>query len=315
MPIGLPRCAVRMEGSPLDDPLDLRRLRAFIAVAERGHFGRAAEALHITQPALSRQVQALESQLGVVLLERGGRGAQLTPAGEQLLADGRLLLGEARAATHRARRVARGAVHLTVGFRAGVPVAPTLRALAARRPDVSADVRSLEHDDQLTAVLDGSVDVAYVRSAPHTDGLALKRLWDEPRVVVLPATHAFAGRPSVERSELEGERLLGWGGTRAEAGLPGPPVRTVSEKLAQVAAGRGLAVLPATAARVISAELELVVRPTSGFPADEVALAWAAGNRSDVLIAFLAAADEAVAEQRRAATAAEPAREPGRAAV
>jgi DNA-binding transcriptional LysR family regulator len=293
-----------MDGAAPFDELDLRRLRAFVAVAEREHFSRAAEALHITQPALSRQVKALEAQLGLVLLERGSGGVRLTPAGQQLLGDARTVLGEAQAAVRRARRVARGDAHLTVGFRSGVPVAPALRALAARRPDVTADVRSLEYDDQLAAVLDGTVDVAYVRGDAEADGVATQPLWREPRVVILPEAHPLAAHPVIARNALAGERLLGWGGAQAEVGLPGPPVRTVAEKLAQVAAGRGLAVLPRSAAHGAAEDAGLVVRPTVGFPEDEVALAWSAGNRADPVPAFLEAAETVVDDQRRLARAA-----------
>lgn len=87
--------------------LDLRKVRYFLAVAEQLNFGRAAEALHIAQPVLSRQVRALERDLGAALFVRGPRGTALTPAGEQLLADAPGLIDEAAAIRRRVARAAR----------------------------------------------------------------------------------------------------------------------------------------------------------------------------------------------------------------
>jgi DNA-binding transcriptional LysR family regulator len=96
--------------------VDLRKVRYFVAVAERLHFGRAAEALHVAQPVLSRQIRALESELKAQLFVRDRRGTELTAAGRQLLADARPLLAQADALRRRVGRAARGATTFTVGF-------------------------------------------------------------------------------------------------------------------------------------------------------------------------------------------------------
>ena len=88
--------------------LDMRKLRYFVAVAERLHFGRAAAALYIGQPALSRQIRQFEQELGVELFERSSRQVRLTPAGQRLAEDGARLLADGDAAVARARRAAAG---------------------------------------------------------------------------------------------------------------------------------------------------------------------------------------------------------------
>src|SRR4051794_25854294 len=122
------------------------RLRAFVAVADHRGFGRAAEHLRVTQPALTKQIQALERELGGVLFTRGRRGAELTSFGATLLPQARALVTEAYEFTQRARRLARGEVgHLTVGFGLStIDIAP--RAVAAfrqQRPEVEVSLEDL----------------------------------------------------------------------------------------------------------------------------------------------------------------------------
>src|SRR6266498_3542983 len=142
--------------------LDLRKLRYFVAVADRLHFGRAADELHIAQPALSRQIRALEQDLGASLFTRDRHGVALTDAGRQLLADAGPLLASAHAVRRRVSVAAHGS-RLVVGFRTGIPVIPATQAFEARHPDVVVDVQRIEWDDQAAMLLDGRVDVGYVR--------------------------------------------------------------------------------------------------------------------------------------------------------
>ena len=100
--------------------LDLRKLRYFVAVADTLHFGRAADELHIAQPALSRQIRALEHDLGTPLFTRDSHGVALTDAGRQLLTDAGPLLASAHAVRRRVTVAARGSQRLMVGFRAGI---------------------------------------------------------------------------------------------------------------------------------------------------------------------------------------------------
>jgi DNA-binding transcriptional LysR family regulator len=100
--------------------LDLRKLRYFVTVAERLHFGQAAAALYITQPALSRQIRQLEQELNVELLERTSRQVSLTAAGKRLAEDGSRLLAASQAAIDQARRAGQGEQSLTLGFMLGM---------------------------------------------------------------------------------------------------------------------------------------------------------------------------------------------------
>jgi DNA-binding transcriptional LysR family regulator len=114
--------------------LDLRRLRYFVAVADRLNFGRAAEALHIAQPVLSRQVRALEQELKVQLFERGNRATRLTPAGEALLDEARPLLAAADTVRRKVRDAAAGQRTFAVGFMPGLIVTPAVRELSRTAP-------------------------------------------------------------------------------------------------------------------------------------------------------------------------------------
>src|SRR3984957_6132580 len=137
--------------------LDLRKLRYFVAVADKLHFGRAADELHIAQPALSRQIRALEHDLGTPLLTRDSHGVALTAAGRQLLTDAGPLLAPAPAVPRRGDVAAPGGQRLMVVFRAGIPVSPAVREFATRLPDVIVDVQRIEWDDQASMLLDGRI--------------------------------------------------------------------------------------------------------------------------------------------------------------
>src|ERR1700712_4549767 len=108
--------------------LDLRKLRYFVAVADHRHFGRAAEQLYIAQPVLSRQIRALEQELGCALLVRTTRNVQLTPAGEQLQEEARGLFASVDSAVRHVHEVARGVERLVVGFAPGLHVSEAMVA-------------------------------------------------------------------------------------------------------------------------------------------------------------------------------------------
>src|SRR6202020_3023791 len=149
----------RVAGRERAVDLDLRKMRYFVAVAEQLNFGRAAQELHIAQPVLSRQIRALEHDLGTPLLTRDSHGVELTDAGRQLLADAGPLLASAPAVRRRVTAAARGSQRLMVGFRAGIAVTPAVRLFADRHPDVLVDVQRIEWDDQAPILLAGRIDV------------------------------------------------------------------------------------------------------------------------------------------------------------
>jgi len=279
--------------------LDLRKLRYFVAVAGRLHFGRAADDLHIAQPVLSRQIRALEHDLGAALLTRDSHGVTLTDAGEQLLADAGPLLASADAARRRVTLAARGGRRLMVGFRAGVAVAPAIQQFADQHPDVVVDVERIEGDDQAAKLLDGRIDIGYVRLPIDETGLRVIPVYTEPRVAVLPTGHRLAGKEQITEADLAGEPLL-WdsdSSTQPTQRLhpnAGYLVRGVDETLEHVAAGRGISFL-ARSATVFYSHPNISYVPVSDVAPDQVCLAVAASRTSSLVDDFVAAAQAAAA--------------------
>ncbi|MEU9152334.1 LysR substrate-binding domain-containing protein [Streptomyces sp. NPDC048417] len=274
--------------------LDLRKLRYFVAVADRLHFGRAADELHIAQPVLSRQIRALEQDLGASLFTRDRHGVELTDAGRQLLADAGPLLASTHAVRRRVSAAASGKRRLMVGFRAGIAVIPAARAFEDRHPDVVVDVQRIEGDDQAAMLLDGRIDVGYVRLPIDEAGLRVTPLYTEPRVAVLPAGHRLAGKEEVTEADLAGETLV-WRGdpstqpTKRPLPNAGYPVRGVDETLEHVAAGRGISFL-ARSASVFYSHPDVVYVPIRDLAPDQVCLAVAASHTSPVVDDFVTVA-------------------------
>jgi len=277
--------------------LDLRKVRYFVAVADTLHFGRAAEQLHIAQPALSRQIRALEQDLGAALFTRDSHGVVLTDAGTQLLTDAAPLLASADAARRRVTAAARGDQRLMVGFRAGIAVTPAIQQFATRHPDVRVDVQRIEADEQAGMLLDGRIDIGYVRLPIDEAGLRVVPLYTEPRVAVLPTGHRLAGKEEVTEADLAGEPLL-WHAdastqpTRRPHLNAGYLVRGVDETLEHVAAGRGISFL-ARSATVFYTHPEVTYVPVRDLAPDQVCLAVATSHRSPVVADFFTAAQAA----------------------
>ncbi|WP_066956907.1 LysR family transcriptional regulator [Streptomyces lushanensis] len=276
--------------------VDLRKIRYFVAVAERLHFGRAAEELHIAQPVLSRQIKALESDLKVRLFRRDRRGTELTPAGEQLLADARPLLASAAAMRRRAVRAARVTDTFTVGFMPGLIVTDAVRTLAGRHPGLDIDVVRTSWEDQADVVRDGRVDVGYVRMPIDPTGVETVPLLTEQRVVVLPGDHPLSGKESVGIADLADEHLLQnpdavpeWRDLVAARGgrerRSQPLIRTTEEKLEQVAARRGVVVLPLSTA-LFYTRPDICHVPVDDIPPSHVRLAWAGGRHRGLVEEF-----------------------------
>ncbi|MFC4531840.1 LysR substrate-binding domain-containing protein [Sphaerisporangium dianthi] len=245
------------------------QIRLFLALAEELHFGRAAARLCMTQPALSRQIQALERRLGVPLFVREGRAVRLSDAGHALR-------GEAQAvvdATHRLREKADQWVrtltgHLVVGTFAAesaMPYAqPILRNLRTRHPHLSIEVRTSNVTCHLTQLLEGRVDVAFLRP-PVPAGVQLLRLSSEPRVACVSADDPLAGRDSVSVTDFAGHTFPDyppqiprpWRNHWAEDPRPdGTPVRygpvfhDLEDLLLAIARGEVVSFIPEAARRL-----------------------------------------------------------------
>jgi DNA-binding transcriptional LysR family regulator len=154
--------------------MELRHLRYFVAVGEEQHYGRAAERLHLAQPALSRQIQNLEEEIGVTLFERLPRGVKISAAGASFLDDARRILQQVNEATMRAARVARGQSGvLRVGFTESASwhgvVPDSFRQLRQRQPDVELQLYPTASLEQIEAVRAGRLDAGFVFSMPKAD--------------------------------------------------------------------------------------------------------------------------------------------------
>ncbi|MEM7025930.1 MAG: LysR family transcriptional regulator [Pseudomonadota bacterium] len=164
--------------------MELRHLRYFAVVAEELNIGRAAERLHIVQPALSRQMQALESELEVVLFDRLPRGIRLTPAGEQLALDTERILADVEDTADRVARTARGELGaLTIGFvdtmSWGGMIPATLQRLQRDHPGIRLRTMDLRSIDQQMAIRQGRIDA----------GFCFYRDRDDPTISGMPVTH------------------------------------------------------------------------------------------------------------------------------
>ncbi|MFZ5956907.1 LysR substrate-binding domain-containing protein [Pseudomonas sp. QL9] len=186
--------------------MELRHLRYFIAVAEELHFGRAAEALGISQPPLSQQIQALEEEIGARLLERTNRRVALTEAGRLFLDEARQVLAQVDRAVLLARRAHQGELgELRIGFTASAPFTSTIpRSIHAFRqayPEVHLDLQEMSSRQVVEALLEERLHVGVIRSFALPESLEAVELFSEPLVAILRADHPLAAE-SVEGLEM-----------------------------------------------------------------------------------------------------------------
>jgi DNA-binding transcriptional LysR family regulator len=250
--------------------MELRQLRAFVAVAEDGTFTRAAERLGVVQPAVSQAVSRLEAELGLVLVERTSRRVALTGAGAAFLP-------EARGVLARLERAERAAADLAAGETGVVRLASTagapelVHALAARlsaaHPGVRIELARSRRSSKLRAVLDGEIDVALVHSAPPTPGIAFTEVWSEAWRVVAAAGHPRAAGDSVPLAVLARDPLVlvageGTAGVRDQfvaicrdagfAPVLAPEQATLGDALVEIAQSTAWTMLRASNARDIA---------------------------------------------------------------
>jgi len=195
--------------------MELRHLRYFVAVAEELSFTRAAERLHIGQPPLSQQIQALEHEIGARLFERNKRRVLLTEAGRLFLADARRVLALSDQAKETARRAHLGeAGELRVGFTFSTPFTPlfakVVRRYRQRYPDVLLTFHEVATQPQLTRIEARELDVGFVRPAsmPLPRSVALTMLRRDPLRLVLPAGSPLARKKTITVKDLAGSAFV-----------------------------------------------------------------------------------------------------------
>ncbi|PXX68774.1 DNA-binding transcriptional LysR family regulator [Nocardia tenerifensis] len=261
--------------------LDLRKLRYFVTVAERRHFGRAAEQLYIAQPVLSRQIRAFEQELDCTLFVRTTRSVELTAAGQQLYEEAQGILTTVDSAVRRVHDIDRGVRRLVVAFSTGLHVSEAIRAFAARHPDVETDVVPARWWEREAPLRDGRAQVGYLRRPFDESGLRVIPIGHEPRVACLPATHPLADRAELTLADLHGERMLD---------VPNRRTTSLEEKFELIASGQGITLIPLSVARSY-ARPDLVHITVTDAPVAEACLAAVADRREKLLRDFLAIAE------------------------
>jgi DNA-binding transcriptional LysR family regulator len=196
----------------MSEPLELRHLRYFIAVAEELHFSRAAKRLHIAQPPLSQQIRKLEHFIGHPLFTRNSRTVALTQAGETLLERSRYILRRLDDDLETVRRVGRGEIGtLTIGF-IGSSMLTVLPALIGnyrkRFAKVDLRLRELTTSSLVDAIRQGAVDLGFLRDAGPTEGLIVENVLAERFVIALAKKHPLANRKRISLPDLKNEPLI-----------------------------------------------------------------------------------------------------------
>jgi DNA-binding transcriptional LysR family regulator len=285
--------------------MEFRQLRYFVTVAQELHFGRAAELLDITQPALSKQIRVLETELGIQLFTRTKRTVKLTKPGEVFLEQARQLLQQADKAIKLTQRTALGEVgRLIVGFTATATytVLPVLIGrFRAIYPQIEVEMLELSTEAQVTALNRGEIDLGFLHPPIDSRGLELNPILAEEFVAVLPKQHHLASKKLLSLKDLAGESFIlhprsegpflydGFLKLCYQAGFQPQIVKEVNAhqtRICLVAAGMGITFIPAGLQP--SVNQDLVCKPTENLGMKlEFAAAWRSVVTAPVLQEFI----------------------------
>ena len=277
--------------------MDLRQLRYLVAVAEYGSFTRAAEAVHIAQPAISQQIRKLEDELGLALVERTTRRVSLTDAGELLVVRARRIMAELETAQielESLRGVYTG--HLTIGAMhtmGPVDLSLALAEFTERHPNVQLTVREQTSEEMAAMLRVDELDLAFlsVTERVESHGLGLQQLVSEELVVLLPPQHRLAGRRQVKMAELQGEAFISFregarlrellvGAARAAGFEPRVTLESNESQRVRrlVSRGLGVAILPRSDGEDPGADVAVAKLIEPALSRD-ITLAWREGRR------------------------------------
>ena len=279
--------------------MTLTELKYIVAVARERHFGRAAEACHVSQPTLSVAIRKLEDELGVTLFERGGAEVSVTPVGQRIVEQAQRVLDETaalREIAEQGRDPLAGALRVGVIYTIGPYLLPRMmRHVIEDAPQMPLLLQENFTVRLLELLRQGDIDVAILAEPFPDQGFATCALYDEPFVVAVPREHPLAGRRAIASAELKRETmlLLGTGHcfrdqvlevcpelsrySQASAGIQktfeGSSLETIRH---MVAAGVGITALPITAMPETTPEHPLVnyVPFDKPVPDRRVVLAW-----------------------------------------
>ena len=287
--------------------MELRHLRYFIGVAEEENVSRAALKLHVSQPALSRQIRDLEEELGFSLLERSAKSVRLTEAGRAFLIEARAVLQRAEEAVRAARAIARGETgELHVGYAPSLTariLPPTLRAFQAESPNVRVRLHDFSTEEMLAGLREGKLQIAFiVRLAPALlRGLRFEELTRDPMCLAVSPKHPLAERRTVTLAEVAREPLITYSrkeypdahenlaamfaAIKSKARIV-EEHDSVSSLIAAVEAGNGVAIAPQSLSCMAGPRLKLI--PLSPAPAPLViGAAWSNDGFSAAAKRFL----------------------------
>ncbi|MGV9710899.1 LysR substrate-binding domain-containing protein [Gordonia sp. NPDC003424] len=280
--------------------MELRHLRYFAAVADTCHFGQAAALLHVAQPALSYAIRQLESELDVTLFTRTTRQVTLTPAGEYLKIEAERILGDVDTAVTGVRRIAAGRsgfIRLGLTGIAAFSHLPRIARVVKRElPDVDLQVQSdMLTPQQCDGLRNMTLDLGVLRPPLIGEGIEMRTIEVEQLVLAVAVDHRLAVEPVVSVDDLRNESFVMYNtrdsavndaairSCRAAGFVPdrAHDASGTAVLLALVAAGLGVAVLPAS---VRSLPLDgLVIRDLVDAETIEIALAWRSGDDNPVV--------------------------------
>lgn len=281
--------------------MEIRQFEAFLAVAEELHFGRAAERLHLAQPALSRMIRSLEKDLGAELFERTTRKVHLTSAGEALLDPAKAIAIQIRGVRRIARSAKQGEIgNVKIGF-AGTTgyaiVSELSREVSIRKPGINVQLQPRSFAGEALGLLrDGELDLAVV-SPPAVPGIEMHLVRNETFLLALPDHHRLTHRKRVAMEELRSERFVSYPATQgsrvrdsmvalcANAGFVPDIVQEAPDAyslLVLVGAGVGIGVVVSASLGVRVAGVTYV-EVTDKQPPLPIALGWRASNPSFAL--------------------------------
>jgi DNA-binding transcriptional LysR family regulator len=255
--------------------MELRQIRSFLSVAETLHFGRTAELIHLSQPALSLQIRALEEEVGVRLFERNRRKTTLTAAGFAFRDDAAAVLLQLEQAIRRARLAANGKLGLLrIGFvsTAGSEIVPNIvRQFRELNPEVEFSLRNILTAEQVQMLETGSLDIGFLRvPIGEHPALDVVTVHQEPFVLVVPSSHKLAKRKRVRLRELAGQDFVGYErsyapgfhdlifGMLRDAGITPNISQTAAEiptLISLVDSGMGITILPVSAVKLSGASV------------------------------------------------------------
>jgi DNA-binding transcriptional LysR family regulator len=281
--------------------VEFRTLQCFVTLAEELNFARAAQRLSLSQPPLTKRIQALEEQLRIPLFERTTRRVRLTPAGSVLLVEARRLFAQSLAMQRAVQRMHEsGAGTLRIGF-----VSTTLLAmLQAELPRITAEMQGVEFvwaevtsPKQVDALLNNEIDLGFVHTPLDMKGLSNRVLADERFVVALPEAHPLATRKWLRLAEIAEEPLVFVArdiapeyhdmfidACRASGFTPliRHHARSFLSLLLIPASGGGITMVPASAQRLSVPGVKLIPLRDSTMRA-ELCLVWNPANKAAAL--------------------------------